>query len=463
MKELIIPIKGMHCRSCELLLTESLGNLPDVKRADVSLKTKTATLFVQQAPSNDAVKKAVAEAGYTIGYDDIPLLNKNEKVYQDVAIGVVIIVALGLVFSRLGLTKLTTIGTGGASNGYIALTIGLTAGFSTCMAMVGGLVLSLSARHADKHPSASSAQKFRPHLFFNFGRIVSFIMFGALIGALGSVFQLRGSLLGLLTILVGVVMIMLGLQLTELFPRFSNGKLTLPSGLAKAMGLKQRGTREYSHGNSMLLGGATFFLPCGFTQAMQLLAISTGSPLQGALIMGAFAVGTSPGLLSVGGLTSIVKGAFAKKFFRIVGVAVVAMAFINISHGYNLLGLGNPFAPAAVTTTQSVAPKVTPAAAAGQAPVPAGAETILTTSYTLKDDIIPSKFTVKAGQKTTIIVDVKEDGQGCMSTIMIPGLVGNPQFLQGGSKIKMTFTAKKPGSYQITCAMGVNRGSISVI
>ena len=70
---------------------------------------------------------------------------------------------------------------------------------------------------------------------------------------------------------------------------------------------------------------------------MQLYAMSTGNFLSGALIMGAFALGTAPGLLGIGGLTSVLKGAFAKKFFKFAGVLVIVSLF-NISNGANLTG-----------------------------------------------------------------------------------------------------------------------------
>lgn len=49
-----------------------------------------------------------------------------------------------------------------------------------------------------------------------------------------------------------------------------------------------------------VVGALTFFLPCGFTQSMQLLALGSGSPVQGGIIMAAFALGTLPVLLAVG-------------------------------------------------------------------------------------------------------------------------------------------------------------------
>lgn len=452
MKQQTFPIKGMHCQSCEVLLTEELEALPDVQKADVSLRTKTATITARHMPPHAAVERAIKTAGYEIGYDEKPAVSRDKRVYKDVAIGFVVVAILLVLFTKLDLGNVANVNMSGASVGLVALMIGLTAGFSTCMALIGGLVLGISSRHAEKHPTATPMQKFRPHLLFNLGRIISFVVLGGVIGALGAAFQLKGSLLGLLTIGVGLVMLMLGLQLTEVFPRLK-GSLSLPSRIGKLIGIKKHEGREYSHKDSFLLGAATFFLPCGFTQAMQLFAVSTGSPVSGALIMGMFAVGTAPGLLSIGGLTSVVKGVFAQRFFRVVGVVVVAMAFINLSNGYNLLGLGGLFngggSSASISAQTEEVSSDLPSAT-------------LATTFKLDSDISPSSFTTKVGQKTTLEVEVKEDGQGCMSTIMIPGLDDSPQYLKNGKKITLTFTPKKAGTYQITCAMGVPRGTIKV-
>ncbi|MBP6911491.1 sulfite exporter TauE/SafE family protein [Patescibacteria group bacterium] len=45
------------------------------------------------------------------------------------------------------------------------------------------------------------------------------------------------------------------------------------------------------------MGIGTFFLPCGFTQSMQVYTLSTGSFLAGGLTMLSFALGTLPMLL----------------------------------------------------------------------------------------------------------------------------------------------------------------------
>lgn len=457
----------MHCKACTIVTADELRKLPGVTGATVSLKTNSATIEYTEQPSNQAIAAAVESVGYAVGYNDNkPFFSRDAVIYQQFVLSAAALLIILFLLKGIGVTSLKLNSFSGNS-GTLALVVGVTAGFSTCMALVGGLVLGLSARYAEKHPTASPLQRFRPHLFFNAGRIVTFFAFGGILGLFGSVFRLNSSVLGLLTIGVGVVMIVLGLKLTELFPKLENKGLSLPTGLAKFLRIKKHRAKEYSHKDSIVLGGLSFFLPCGFTQAMQLVAIASGSFVTGALVMGLFAIGTAPGLLGIGGLTSVVKGAFAKSFFRFVGVAVVLLAAYNISNGLSLMGYKLTTARQPVTTSVAPAPAPTPAAAPSVSPKsnsPYGQNTptVLPTVFTVSKDIIPSVFTVEVGKPYILEVDAKDDGIGCMSTIMIPGIYKTPLLITKG-KIRLPFTINRAGSYQITCAMGVPRGTINAV
>lgn len=440
----IVPIKGMHCRSCEILVAGQLEALPGVTRATASVTSKSATVTAKELPSDAMIAKAVEAAGYAVGYESQPVVTKDIQVYRDSAIGIVLVGAFFWFAAATGGADISRLLTGRFSNGAVtALLMGLTAGISTCMALVGGLVLGISARHAERYPSASSVQRFRPHMFFNAGRIVGFTILGLFIGAIGGFFQLSGSVLGWLMIGVGIVMMVLGLSLTGVFPRLKS--FSLPSTFARYFGVEEHRRKEYSWHGAFFAGVITFFLPCGFTQAMQLMAISSGNPFTGAVIMGMFAVGTTPGLLGVGGLTSVVKGAFAQTFFRTTGVLVVALAFVNLSGGVTLANIRLPEFRT-LTSTQTIS---------------ADAKRLETT-FAVKSDIQPAAFTTKVGQKTALVVAVEEEGQGCMGTIMIPGLFDKPLLLQQGKQLVLEFTPMSMGVYTITCAMGIPRGTITV-
>ncbi|MEK7163541.1 MAG: sulfite exporter TauE/SafE family protein, partial [Patescibacteria group bacterium] len=200
--------------------------------------------------------------------------------------------------------------------------------------------------------------------------------------------------------------------------------------------------------NPALLGASTFFLPCGFTQAMQLYAMSTGSPITGALTMGVFALGTAPGLLGVGGLTSIVKGTFARLFFKGAGVVVAMLAIFNISNGLNLLGI-NLWEPTKVLGSQESQQDVR---------LVNGVQEV----YMVQDGdgYIPNNFTITQGIPVRWIITSKNINT-CASSI-ISSRLGIRQGLRKGENI-IEFTPAEAGTMRFSCTMGMYNGSFNVL
>lgn len=349
-----ISIKGMHCKSCEILIEDELKKIDGVQKVDISHKTGEATIhFVGTQPNQTDITKAVREAGYELGKNtNLPFLTTRKSDYVEFAYAGIIVTLLYFIFSDLGLFDMAFAKANDFSSLPVVLLIGLTAGVSTCMALVGGLVLGVATKYAQNNPLATAKQKFIPHIFFNLGRVLSFFILGGLIGLIGSVFNLSISSMGYLIIIVGVIMVVLGLQLTNIFPWLNSFSLTLPTRIAKSLGLSEKKEAEYSHTNAMILGGLTFFVPCGFTQSIQLYAMTTGSFINGALTMAVFAIGTTPGLIGLGGITSFIKGRSAGLIYKLIGLIVVALALFNISNGMTLAGLKKANAKAVIQTEQ---------------------------------------------------------------------------------------------------------------
>ena len=209
----------MHCRSCEILIEEELKKVSGVTKVLVNHQTGIADVDCDCDLDQQAVANAVANAGYSVGQDGkIHLFSRNHKDYLDLGIAFFIAMALFLIARSLGIFKLGNTVTGSYSSLPVVFLIGLTAGVSTCMALVGGLVLGASSSFSKQNPQASSMEKFQPHLFFNLGRIASYFVLGGLIGLAGSLFQLSTSVVGTLTVAVGLVMLLLGGQLIDIFP-----------------------------------------------------------------------------------------------------------------------------------------------------------------------------------------------------------------------------------------------------
>jgi sulfite exporter TauE/SafE/copper chaperone CopZ len=447
------PVKGMHCKSCELLIEETLKGVPGVERADA--KYSTGDVTVQGvAPDEAAITEAIRNAGYEVGREEPSAwISRDSSVYRDIFAATALFSVLYMFGRAQGWFSLS-LGTAQDFGSLpFVLLVGLVAGISTCMAMVGGIVLGASARFSEKHPEATAREKFRPHIFFQAGRVVSFFLLGGLLGLFGSLLELSSFATGILSVAVAVVMFVLGLQLTGLFPRLERFRIMLP----KLFGKPYQGSRAgYSHGRAVLLGAGTFFLPCGFTQAVQLYAVSSGNFWVGAMSMGIFALGTLPGLLGIGGISAIAKGAFSRYFFRFAGVLVVMLALFNMSNGWSLLSLGGAGGVDSGNVAESV--KTNDRENAGT--VPTGAESQVIHMDQLADGYVPNEFTVKKGQPVSWIIDSK-DSYSCAVSLTVPSLRIRKVLTPGENVI--TFMPKSVGDIPFSCSMGMYRGVIHVI
>jgi len=451
MKKLTVPIKGMHCKSCEMLIEDKLAKVSGVKKSVLDHKKGSAEIhYSAEKPKLAEIKNAIRSAGYDTGAERrASRISRDINDYKDLGLALVFIFGIYLALKSFGVTGIN-FGSSLSEPGSlpVVLLIGLTAGFSTCMALVGGLVLGTSARFSAAHPEATAFQKFKPHLFFNLGRILGFALLGGVLGIIGSVFQFNGLTLGGLTIIVALVMLLMGLQLIGIFPGLDSFKLTLPKFVSRGLGIKTE-AGQYSHLKSALLGALTFFLPCGFTQAMQLFAVSTGSFTTGALVMGTFALGTAPGLLGVGGITALVKGIFARRFFKFAGLLVIIFALFNLINGYNLTGFS--FGEVGRNEANAVQsdPNVT---MENNVQVVKMAE--VSNGYT------PNRFTIKKGVSVRWVIDAQAPNS-CASTIIL-SKYNIVKSLAAGENV-IEFTPAETGVLKFSCSMGMYTGVFNVV
>jgi uncharacterized protein len=327
-----LHVNGMHCASCPMLVEGELSDLPYITHAKASLKHHQVEVtgdFGAQ-PLEQVVKQLTAVIkphGYTLS----PEKQKHSAKWYEFTIAIPI--ALGfigffVVLQKLGLVNLVT--TSEVSYGT-AFLIGMIASVSTCMAVVGGLVLSMSANYAKE------GDKVRPQVLFHIGRLVSFFVLGGAIGALGGVFQLSIIGTAIMSGVVALVLLVLGINLLDVFPWAKRLQPTLP----RFVGNHVQGLKRVNHTlTPLLLGIATFFLPCGFTQSMQIYTLTTGSFSSGAFTMSAFALGTLPVLsvLSFGSLAIHTK-ARSSIFFKTAGLVVIFFGLFNLYNSLVVAGI----------------------------------------------------------------------------------------------------------------------------
>lgn len=448
-----VPVAGMTCRTCEVRIQRFVGRLPNVQHVKASAVHGRVEIESSAPVPAPAVAKAIRAAGYEIGRT--PWLAGDPNVWLTAVAGVVLVAVLAVLAQVTGLTELAS-GAGDLSNGglLVALLLGLAAGVSTCMALVGGLVLALSASFQARRAATGATDnglvaQMRPAVVFVTGRIVGYAVLGAALGAIGASVTMPPQVTAGLMIAVAGVMTILGTRLTGLSPRIATWSPTLPMGLGRQLGLADGGAGAYSDTRAAGLGAASFFLPCGFTQAIQIYALSTGSPLFAGAIMAVFAIGTAPGLLAVAGLPVVVPSTMRPTLLRLVGVVVIGFAFINASAGIRLSGV----------TLPSFGIE-----AAAAAPLPAtGVAADGTQALTTFQDgggYSPANVSIYAGIPTRWTIESSTTAT-CAASLVVPSLGIRVRLNEGSNTIDLPVLP--PGTLAYSCSMGMYGGSITVV
>jgi sulfite exporter TauE/SafE/copper chaperone CopZ len=443
-------LDGLTCTSCEVILERELKKLPGVTDVSVSHRTGQAAIEHDAARPlrRDDVAAAVTAHGYGLADKKVSSSEQAssgtqaKSRWREIGGALVLVGAVALLLKATGVLNVDT--TVGSSVGLgSAVVIGLVAATSTCAALVGGLLLSVTATLNQLRPNASGWERFRPHLYFNSGRLVSYFLLGGVAGWLGQAISISPRLTGVLTVLIAGAMILLAVDLLNLFP----GSRWVPR-LPKAWSHRLYGIAESGKpGAPLLLGALTFFLPCGFTQSMQLYALTTGSFWEGASVMLAFAVGTIPALLGIGVAASVGTQQWVKKFQKVAGAVVLVFGFTNLSAGFALTGL--------VLPDWSAGRESDAAAAARTGDVQVVEMAVNGIEYE------PARVTLQAG----VPVEWRIDGSGatgCTSSIVVPSL-DIAESLSPSQETVIRFTPEKTGTIPFTCGMGMASGQFVVV
>jgi len=331
MKTYTFHVSGTHCPSCKILIEDTLNEQVGIERTTVDLNqekvTIDTTLNEGQQKLAEMLTEKVKRNGYSLSVEKQTKEKVNHAViWEAIPIGLTFL-ALFFLIQKSGILNF---GLGGTVTPATSFIIGLVASVSSCLAVVGGLVLSLSAT-----VSQDKISDVKPIMLFHGGRLISFIVLGGILGAIGSAIGINFTVTAILGIIASTVMIVLGLNLVGVFEKII---ITLPAGVFSFF-------RKIEHKTitPLLVGVGTFFLPCGFTQAMQVAALSSGSFLSGLLIMGVFALGTLPmlALLSFGS-ASFAQSKHAPLFFKSAGVLVIGLGVFALLAGLAGLGVIDP-------------------------------------------------------------------------------------------------------------------------
>ena len=213
-----------------------------------------------------------------------------------------------------------------------AFLVGLLGGVhcvGMCGGIVGALTFGLAKERRDRIGSMMPYQ-----LAYNLGRVTSYTVAGALMGALGllivqfmPVYYAQRALMAV----AGLFMVLMGLYLA--------GWWMLLSRLERAGGAVWRRMEPFGRrllpvrtpAHALGVGLIWGWIPCGLVYSMLVTAVSSGSALKGAGLMLAFALGTLPNLLIIGAMAGVAARLSRSGIFRqVAGGTVVVLGLYTL-------------------------------------------------------------------------------------------------------------------------------------
>ncbi|MEM7715389.1 MAG: sulfite exporter TauE/SafE family protein [Cyanobacteria bacterium P01_A01_bin.68] len=221
---------------------------------------------------------------------------------------------------------------------FLIATLGFLGSFGHCVGMCGPLTVAFSLSSQSESTNWWQQSKF--HILLNFGRMLSYSLVGAAIGALGSILVEGGQLAGVgselrqwIAIIAGLMLILFGLRQInpDFLPKIPFLHPLLQGGLHNRL---NTGMSKLSLKNSWytpaILGMTWGLMPCGFLYTAQIKAAQTGNMWMGAATMLAFGFGTFPMMLGVGVSASLIGKDKRSQLFRLGGWVTLAIGVITL-------------------------------------------------------------------------------------------------------------------------------------
>jgi len=217
----------------------------------------------------------------------------------------------------------------------IILTTAFLGSVGHCIGMCGGIVVAYSSSKIDQ--DSPWRTQTLSHLAYNFGRVTTYTVLGAVFGLIGKVIAFTPITKGVLFVLTGVLMILVGASLLGNIKFLNSAEWSV-----SRQGWFQRAFKTLIQSRSLssfyLLGMLNGIIPCGLVYSFAIFAASTASPLWGALVMATFGLATIPALLFLGTITKFLqRGSLRGTMMKLAAMLVVFYGFFTLYKGYKFI------------------------------------------------------------------------------------------------------------------------------
>lgn len=336
-----INIKGMVCGGCETVIEETLGAMEGVAEVKADYPSGQCTFsFEEQQISLEDIYKAIEDKGYQV--ELTPASKGNVFIKISLSILALIGIVVLMFFSRKLWHQFSVPDISSQLSYGMIFVVGLITGLH-CIGMCGSFVIGYTVKDAEHGRSA-----YLSHILYGTGKTLSYAMFGALFGFIGSVVSITPFISGVSILLAGIFLIIFGLNTLGLFAVLKRVRIKQPEAMARYANRKRRNSRS-----PFFIGFFSgFLLGCGPLQAMYIMAAGNGDPIEGAKFLAAFGLGTLPALLGFGMATRWLSGAMTHRITQISGVILLVMGTMMLNKGLMKTQSGYDFKSIGVSISQ---------------------------------------------------------------------------------------------------------------
>lgn len=430
-------VEGIHCASCEILLTKELNDIKWIKVLSVSYKTWKIVFDWKDKTLNKKAFEIIKKSGYNIK-DKIDVIKKEgkDKINWFLILWILFVSWLIMLFlSQLNVYQYLP-NTDEISIG-IALLMWLIASISTCLAVTGSVVLWFWKYIDD---SKRMLWHLRVQWSFHIWRILWFFFLWWVLWLIGQVFKLSFWANAVVTIIIGLVLAYMWLHMLEVLPSITKLWFHMPKKLSKGV---------FNIKNPVfapIVWALTFFLPCWFTQSMQLVAIWSGDFWQGGFVMAMFAIWTMPVLLVIWLGWSYISWNKFKILNQFVWALILFFWLFSISNGWTLIWNNS--------SRNLDFDKDVMASQATYENIEVGHN-----GWSLE----PKQVELDYGKNYKLVIIPNSNGIGCMSTMIIPKVSRDVHRIIKGQPIIYELVWLKKWKYPVVCAsMGMYQWELIV-
>lgn len=335
---------------------------------------------------------------------------------------------------------------------WLALLTGLTTGGISCLAVQGGLLASTISQQ--EKSTQNDIHRWLTTGIFLLSKLIAYTALGFVLGSIGASLTLSPKMLGMVQIAAGLFMLATAARLANIHPIFRYVVFQPPRFVYKLLKRTRRDTGWISPAS---LGFLTVLMPCGVTQATMAVAVASGNPWLGALIMFAFVLGTSPLFFALG---AAINELMKRRIYSYVAASVVAIfGVLSVNGGIALQGsfytIPNLWRAALTPADQLAYLSSDDVAGVSVDGVQNVSIAVENGGYTA------SSSTLKAGVPVRLTLTT-DTIRGCARAFTIPQYGISKALPETGAET-IEFTPTQTGRLAYACGMGMFTGSFNVI